>query len=138
VVGDGPASVAAADLDGDGDLDLVCANSLSDTLSVLVPGRAADVHRGDAAGGRELSRVGSRRRPRRRRRLDLVCANSLSDTLSVLYQDAPRTFTAVTPLAVGVYPQLVAAADLDGDGDIDLVCSNTNSNTLSVLYGRSR
>jgi hypothetical protein len=183
-VGDTPISVATADLDGDGDLDLVCANLLSDTLSVLYQNASHYVHRRGAAGGRGKSHVGRRCRPRRRRRprprlrqpeqrqsVDTApergahvhgvdapggrepsclgrrrrprprtaistssVANSSNNTLSVRYQSAPLTFTASATLAVGNNPSSVAAADVDGDGNLDLVCANEFSGTLAVLY----
>jgi VCBS repeat protein len=47
----------------------------------------------------------------------------------------PASFTpfAGSPLAVGVSPGGVEAADLDSDGDLDLATANFGSNTSSVL-----
>ena len=76
--------------------------------------------------------------------LDLVCANADSErttgSLTVFFQDPPRAFTTqeVLPLAAGSLPMSVAAADLDGDGDLDVVSANTGSNNLTVFFGRSR
>ena len=132
-VGDWPASVTAADVDGNGAVDLVTANAKSDTVSVLRnlgdgtfaaqvtyavgigPYRvtAADVN-GDGV-------------------VDLVTANYFSDTVSVLRSLGDGTFAAQVTYAVGIGPYSVTAADVDGDGAVDLVTANANSDTVSVL-----
>ena len=127
-----PCSVTAADVDGDGAVDLITANFGSDTVSVLrnlgdgtfaaqvtyVVGNvplsvtAADVD-GDGA-------------------VDLITANDGSDTVSVLRNLGDGTFAAQVTYVVGDTPYSVTAADVDGDGAVDLITAN-GSDTVSVL-----
>ncbi|MCU0962847.1 MAG: FG-GAP-like repeat-containing protein [Pirellulaceae bacterium] len=134
-VGNGPASVAVADLNGDGYLDLVTANSNSNNVSVL---------RGSGNGAfqaatytsvgtypfaltvADLNGDGY---------LDLVTANSSSNNVSVLRGNGNGTFQAATHIGVGTCPYSVAVADLNGDGYPDLVTANHDSNNVSVLRG---
>src|SRR5262249_22327212 len=126
---DAPVSVAAADLDGDGDQDLVSANRIpSNNLTFflqLSPGTFSPdpLTLGDlgttreprAVAGADLDGDGD---------LDLVSANQTGNNLTVFFQLPGGTFAA--PLTLGGFattsgPHAVAAADLDGDGDLDLV-----------------
>ncbi len=132
-----PNSVTSADLDGDGDQDLVTANgaSTSSTVSVLLnQGNGIfAAHQQYAAGvnpnsviSADLDGDGDQ---------DLVTANgaSTSGTVSVLLNQGNGTFAAYQQYATGVNPKSVTSADLDGDGDDDLVSANSASNTLSVM-----
>src|SRR5262245_35446971 len=135
---DGPLSVAAADLDGDGDQDLVSANGDSNNLTVffqLLPGSfaiaplvlgrpgltnfASSVAAADLDGDRDQ---------------DLVSAHSTSNSLPVFSQLSPGSFTATPRRLRTIGPVSVVAADLDGDGDEDLVSANDRSNNLTVFF----
>ncbi len=122
---DGPRSLAAADLDGDGRLDLANANGTGNNLTVFLQRRdgsfdpepivLGDVTLTDRPRwilAADLDRDGDR---------DLASANFDDDTITVFWQEAPGTFDP-SPLILGdgsaVGPS--RAADLDGDGDLDL------------------
>jgi hypothetical protein len=127
-------SVAAADVNGDGRLDLICANNLTNTLSVftnigggnfalaatMIVGTnpvtvvAADVN-GDG-------------------KVDLITENDIiAGTLTILTNNGSGKFALYANPSVGGLPIFVAAADLNGDGKVDLVSANFGDNTLSVL-----
>jgi hypothetical protein len=126
--------VTSADLDGDGDLDLACANSaLSYTVSVLLNqgnGTFAtqviyDVGRHPSCViSADLDDDGD---------WDLATANQFSDDVSVLVNHGNGTFATNVAYSVGQSPVSVTSADLDGDGALDLVGANLNSTSVSVL-----
>jgi len=122
-----PLSVAIADLTGDGKLDLVVANSVTDYISVLLgngdgtfkPAVSYD------SGGLEawsvaVADVNGDGKP------DILVANINSNTLSVLLGNGDGTFQA--PLTYGSggssFATSVVAADVNGDGKPDLVAGN--------------
>lgn len=130
-VTDSPHSVAAADLDGDGDLDLVSANGGGNTLTVFFqrsPGAfettpftlggpgVTDAPVSVAVA--DLDGDGDQ---------DLVSANYVGDDLTVFFQISPGDF-ADSPVRLGgpgvTAPASIEAADIDGDGDQDLVSGN--------------
>jgi len=127
-------SVAAADLDADGDVDLVSAHS--DVLLVFEnPGA------GDLAAPKELvvsrftrfvlaTDLSGDGVP------ELVTTNTTDDTLTVLPGLGNLEFAAAVPTVVGERPGPVVAGDLNGDGDPDLVVVNLDSVELSVLLNR--
>jgi hypothetical protein len=132
-VGLEPAGVAAADVNGDGAVDLISANVGDNTLTVLTNNRkggftfsgtfpvgpaptyvaAADVN-GDGS-------------------VDLISVNYGNSTLTVLTNDGHGSFKLSGTVAVGSEPNCVAAVDINGDGKVDLVCANSGDSTVQTL-----
>ncbi len=131
-VGNDPRSVALADVDGDGDLDLLAANETDNTVSVrlndgtgtfaggpdvAVGNGPVDVAVGDVDGDGDL---------------DLLTANGTDNTVSVRLNNSTGTFAGSFDAGVGSVPRSLALADVDGDGDLDLLTANNDGNTVSV------
>jgi predicted dehydrogenase len=133
-----PIKVAVADVNGDGKLDIVTANT-GGTVSVLLGNG-----NGTFQAATNIS-VGSGTYPASVAvadlngdgKLDLVTANNgdSANTVSVLLGNGNGTFKAATNFAIGTEPVGVAVADLNGDGHPDLIATNESSNTVSVLLG---
>ena len=132
-VGGAPLSVVAADVNGDGHVDLISANESSNSVSVLTNnGSGGFVLSGTYAVGSDPTCViavdvnGDGK-------VDLVTANFGNNTLTVLTNDGSGGFASNATYTVGVQPVCVVAADLNGDGHPDLICANYGTNTLTVL-----
>ncbi|MES2734428.1 MAG: IPT/TIG domain-containing protein [Bacteroidota bacterium] len=135
---------AAGDLDGNGKVDLVVANSSANSVSLLrnvsIPGAlspasfvstsltglsgAIDVALGDVDGDGKL---------------DVAVANSSAATVSVFRNLAnagtlnTASFAPKTDFLVGNNPYSLAIADLDGDGRPDIAVANRGTQTISLL-----
>ncbi|HUZ06841.1 MAG TPA: VCBS repeat-containing protein [Candidatus Paceibacterota bacterium] len=132
-VGSRPDGIAVADVNGDGRPDLISANNLADTLTVLTNngsggfGSNATLTVGSGPYGVVAVNVNGDGKP------DLICANNLANTLTVLTNNGNGGFGSNATLTVGSYPVFVVAADVNGDGKPDLICANNGTNTLTVL-----
>jgi hypothetical protein len=150
-------SVVVGDVNGDGNLDLVVANSCADStctngsVSVLLGNgdgtfKAAVSYSsgGYAASSVAVADVNGDGR------LDLVVANSCADStctngsVSVLLGNGDGTFKAAMSYGTGGYAaSSVAVADVNGDGKLDLVVTNScgsddivcTNGTVAVLLG---
>jgi hypothetical protein len=140
----GPAAIAVGDLDGDGNLDIVCANQgtgdlaiyqqFSPTIVSAQPkqrlGTPATTNQVTAV---EIADIDGDGRP------DIATANGGAGTLTVFFQMPDGTYPTlpdVTLSGVGM-PSSLVIADLDGDGDLDLACADSGSSRLRIFLQTS-
>src|ERR1019366_3153906 len=111
-VGDQPSSVAIADFNGDGKLDLAVANRNTDSISLLL-GNGDGKH-------------------------DLVAVNSSTNSIYVLLGNGDGTFQPPTAFLVDIVPVFVAAGDFNRDGRPDVAVANSSSGDISILFGNGK
>ncbi len=138
-VGQGPSAVAAGDLNGDGNVDLVVANALSHDLTVLVgDGRGNFTSHGTFPAGENPDDValgdfdldGD---------LDAAIANHETQHLTLLLNDGASRFqpapASPLPIAARPHPHAVRAFDVDHDGLLDLLVDDRAGRGVEILRG---
>lgn len=129
---DRPVALAVADVDGDGRTDIVCGASFSDTIVIFrqtAPGAYDALRLSDMRlkgltdlAVRDIDGDGD---------LDMAVTGSTTRNVLVIYQDPGLGFfenrVLLTAGGALVHPDQIAAADIDGDGDVDLVVSDSGS-----------
>jgi hypothetical protein len=149
-----PVSMKAVDLNGDGKLDLVFANSgqsgssLDNTVSVLLGNgdgtfqteqnfatgvfpvalQVVDLNGDGKADLTVVSQV-----------CKVTSTSCAPGSVSVLLGNGDGTFQPHSDFGVGVTPMSLAIADFNGDGKPDLAVTNANlglGNTVSILTGK--
>jgi hypothetical protein len=135
--GSAPLALAAADLDGDLDLDLAVANSLADAVAILsndgsglfavtstllVGNGPSDVVLADLDGDG---------------RADVATGNTDGDDVTVVLRtgDDASAFGTPKTYAGGSSPTRLLAADIDLDATLDLLVSETGSDKIAILFG---
>ena len=116
-------AVVAADVDGDGESDLVVVNTSADSIAVLIgagdgsfaspvnyyAGDApSDVAAGDLDGDGDL---------------DLIVSTTTDNVLSRFLNNGDGTFAARTTYASSSSPASISLGDIDNDGDLDVFYS---------------
>ena len=132
-VGNTPRSVTAADVNGDGKVDLISADSGPDTLTVLTNNGSGvfTLSSSPGTGNQPFSVIGAD--VNGDGRVDLISANLAGSSLTVLTNNGSGGFALSSSPGVGTQPQSVAAADVNGDGKVDLISANYDPDTLTVL-----
>jgi len=126
--------VVAVDVNGDGRLDLVCANYLTDTLAVFT-NSATGIHFYSAlvlaAGSRPIwvaaADMNGDGKP------DLITANYNANSVTVCTNNGSGVFSVKGTVVAGPNPRRVTVADLNGDGKPDLVVANAFIHQLTLL-----
>jgi hypothetical protein len=130
-----PQSVAVADVNGDGKLDLVVANLHIHSISVLLgngdgtfrPPLTSSVGENFAMSV-AVADVNGDGKP------DVIVLNTGVHELSVLLGKGDGTFAPPVNYGTGTNPGSVAVVDLNGDGKLDLAVANGDGN-VSILLG---
>jgi VCBS repeat-containing protein len=141
-----PHQVALADLNGDGQVDVVTTNYNPNSSF----GSISIIFNPNLGAGAPVSRVEVFARNPTQVVLadmngdgfkDIVTSNEGSDvsavtgSVSVLYNDGTGHFSAASVYSAGDLSSTgLSVADMNGDGRPDIVTANHGSNTLSVLY----
>ena len=138
--GQAAVSIAVADVNGDGKLDLLVANQTGESngdgsIGVLLGNGngtfqpAVTYDAGDSVtSSLAVADLNGDGKP------DVVLANSGRGTVTVLLANGGGTFQqAVVYGSGGEIPVSVAVADLNGDGNPDIIVANWYSGTLGVL-----
>jgi hypothetical protein len=134
--GNGPNySLAVADLNGDGKLDLVTTNEADNTLSILTGnGDGTFTASSTPATGTQPTAVtiadfNGDGIP------DLAVVNQGAAVLTILLGDGEGGFTAAPSPAVPSGSGQIAAGDFNHDGIVDLAVANSSGNSVAVLTG---
>ena len=132
VTGNVPGRSARADLDGDGDLDLVVPNVFDNTVTVW---------RND--GGLAFTPIQTLATANNPSDIDLVDMNGDSfldivltvraSTVQVFANSGSASFAAPTSAAAGFDSYSATPIDLDGDSDLDLLICNYMPDKVSIL-----
>ena len=136
--------LAAIDMDRDGDLDLVAADTFAGAL-LIVEQTSAGVF---ALSGQPISIPGTPISPISVEAADfngdglndLAAVDRFSNTTVVFLQYAPGLFrhdplVALAPLAPGGITRSITAADFDQDGDVDIVSADSVGGANTIHFG---
>jgi len=134
-VGDGPDGIAVADVDSDGNLDLVVANDTGSSVSVLLGNGDGTfkAHKDYGAGSFPhwiaVGDFNADGKP------DLVETNEGQNTVGIFLNNGDGTFGTMKTYATSEYPYSVAVGDFNRDGKIDLAVTGFQDSVVSVLLG---
>jgi uncharacterized repeat protein (TIGR01451 family) len=136
--GNGAGAVVVSDLDGDGNADIIVANSNDASLSILL-GKgdgtfqpavrySTNVANGGPSG-LKVADVNGDGIP------DVLVGEGNSNVVTLFLGNGNGAFQAPRQITVGNQPGDISVADINGDGLADLITGNYGDNTLTVMLG---
>jgi hypothetical protein len=132
-VGTNPVSLAVADFNNDGFLDLAVANSGGNNVTVLSGNgmgaftTGTPISVGTNPQSMAVGDINQDGAP------DLVVANSGSNNVTILIDTGGVLVASGSPTPVGTTPYSVVVGDFNGDGKPDIATANQGSNNVTVL-----
>lgn len=133
--GTSPVSLAVADFNGDGRLDLVVANAQSASVSIFLGAGDGTFQAGApflvdtgpySVVAADFNADG---------RQDVAVSNRISGSIAILLGNGDGTFRDPISFPVASGPGLLASGDFNGDGKADLAVLFDATNTLSIMLG---
>lgn len=134
-VGSSPRAVAAGNLNGDAEADLVVANSYPTSISVLVGngnGTFQSAINTPVNDSPEAMAIGDMDNDGK---TDVVLATGYYGRIKVLLGTGTGTFAPPISYDIGSEPYALALADFNNDGHRDVVVTNQYTSTVSILLG---
>ena len=136
--GSSPRSVAVADVNGDGRVDIVVANTIADNIGVLLnagngifstPVTYATGN-GSAPSAVAVGDINADGKT------DIIVANHGSDNVGVFFSSVSGKFSAQKTYSTGKgsSPSSVAVADVNTDGTFDIIVANYGSDSVGVFF----
>lgn len=135
-IDEGPISLASADFNGDGRVDLAVASEIAKTVTILLGNGAGDF----TSAGTPISFPS---RPtyllsldlNGDTRMDLVVAKADDSNLNVLLGNGTGTFSDAipSPISTGTRPFFIATGDFNNDTRPDLAVANLASQNVTIL-----
>ncbi|CAF4708910.1 unnamed protein product, partial [Rotaria sp. Silwood1] len=137
-----PASVTTADVDDDGDLDIIVANTGTNDIGILInnPTGTFPVNQGPRVGFFAGSAPASVTTAdvNGDGKADIIVAYKNTNNVGVLLNSGTGTFPAA-PVTYGLLansaPTSVKTADANGDGKLDIIVANSGTNNFGVILG---
>jgi hypothetical protein len=135
-----PSAIAAADLNADGNIDLVVNdmnNNIADAIAVL-PGKGDGTfpeklgYRSGIIGSHTSIAIADFNEDQK---WDISNSNAGGNSVTVVTGNGDETFSYPRAWGVGDGPFAVAVGDFNGDGKKDIVAVNVVDDTMSVLLG---
>jgi Flp pilus assembly secretin CpaC len=136
---EGPIAMISADLNADGNLDIVVVNRTTNNLSIFLgdgKGTFTQATNSPVTVGKlpvaiATGDLNNDSKP------DLAVVNQTDNTITVLLGNGDGTFASATnsPLATGLAPTGITIADFNADGNADIASTDPQTDSVSVFLG---